>query len=79
MAKEITVKTTYKGREHLYTGTIEYLVKNVFGYHLECGNSWNHKINTNPKTGPSLVKALNAAEEEVRGGCFNRTYYELVG
>ena len=79
MAKEITVKTIYKGREHLYTGTIDYLVKHVFGYKLDCGYSWNNKINPNPKTGKSLISNLNKAEEETHGGCFERTYYELVG
>lgn len=78
MAKEVTVKTTYKGREHLYTGTIEHLVKHVFGYTLECGYSWNNKINPNPKTAKSLITNLEKSEEEIRGGCFNRTIYELV-
>ena len=57
-----------------YTGTIEYLVNEVFGYTLECGHSWNNKINDNPKTGKSLIKALNESAYECRD---YRTYYDL--
>ena len=82
MAKEYTVKVTrYKHyasseyNETLYTGTIEYLTNKVFGYSLECGNSWNSKINRYPKTGKSLVKALTDSAYECRD---YRTHYELV-
>lgn len=73
MVKEYTIKVKrYKHhasseyRETLYTGTIEHLTSDVFGYTLECGNSWNSKINRYPKTGKSLVKALTQSAEECR-------------
>lgn len=78
MAKDITVKVWHRGRERTYTGTVEHLSKNVFGYTLECGNSWNPKIKLHPKTGKALVKALNMSVEETQGGCFERDSYELV-
>ena len=81
MAKEYTILvTTYRhhasseSRVTEYTGTIDYLVNHVFGYTLECGNSWNDKIPLNPKTGKSLVKALTASAEACRD---YRTYYAL--
>lgn len=58
-----------------YTGTIEELTTRVFGYTLECGNSWNHKIPLRPKTGKSLVKALNDSAHECR---HYSDWYELV-
>lgn len=80
--KEYTVICHHRGKALEYTGTLEYLIKNVFGYKLECGASWQHekgarKVNTNPKTGKGLVTALNNAVENIQGGCFNRDRYEL--
>ena len=66
MAKEITIIKTHNGRDTSYTGTIEYLCTNVFGYTLECGNSWNSKIPVRPKTAKSLEKALNDSAYECR-------------
>ena len=81
MAKEYTViVTTYKHhassecRETEYTGTMEYLVDRVFSYTLECGHSWNEKIPLKPKTGKSLIKALNDSAYECRD---YRHSYEL--
>lgn len=81
MAKEYTIIVkTYKHyasdeyRITEYTGTIDYLVDRVFGYTLECGNSWNRKIPLRPKTGKSLVKALTDSAYECRD---YRTYYSL--
>jgi len=79
MAKIITVKETYRGREHLYTGTVEELARMTFNYKLDCGHSWNSKINNHPRTANSLITNLRKAEDEVRGGCFDRASYELVG
>lgn len=63
MAKEYTIKVkTYRHHasseysERLYTGTMEYLINNVFGYKLECGHSWNRKIPTNLKQVNHLLK-----------------------
>ena len=80
--KEYTIICHHRGRETEYTGTIEHLVTKVFGYTLECGASWyGHigcvKVNTNPKTGKSLVTALNNAVYNTQAACYNRDYYEL--
>ena len=67
MAKKvITVISTHNGRDHEWTGTIEELSDQVFGYTLECGNSWNRKIPRWPKTAKSLVNALNQSAYECR-------------
>ena len=78
MAKDITVRAYHRCRTRDWTGTVEDLRSDVFGYTLECGNSWNHKINRFPKTGKALVKALNQSVDETQGGCYDRDSYELV-
>jgi len=75
--KEYTIIKTRNDRETEITGTLDYL-KEYFGYTLEVGHSWNHKINKNPKTIKSFIKNLELSLEEQEGGCFNRTYIELV-
>lgn len=81
MKKEFKIKITKSGmsntRETIYEGTIEYLVNNVFGYTLECGNSWNHKINRNPKNITALITALNKSYNEIEGG-YTRSYAEVI-
>lgn len=81
MVKTFKVKITKSGmvgtRETVYEGTIDYLVNNVFGYTLECGKSWNRKINDNPKTIGALVKALNASYDEIEGG-YTRSWAEAI-
>lgn len=79
MAKEYTIIAVHHGRRTPWTGTLEYLIKEVFGYTLECGHSWERdegcrKVNMNPKSGKSLVTALNNAAHNC-----NRyfDYYEL--
>ena len=62
----IFISSFHRGSETIYAGTIEYLIERTFGYTLECGHSWNEKINPRPKTKKSLVKALNASAEECR-------------
>ena len=75
--KKITIKkTSMKGYEHTYTGTIPELAEK-FSYTLENGHSWNSKINRNPKTAKSLVSNLNAAAREFQRG-YNHDYYELM-
>jgi hypothetical protein len=71
---EITVIKTHNERESEYKGTVEYLASSVFGYTLECGNSWNKKINRYPTTAEGLVDALNESAEEC--GRYN-DYYSL--
>ena len=78
MAKEYTIASYHRGRCTKYTGTLSYLIDNVFGYTLECGHSWNSKISRRPKTATALVKALNQSVEETQGGCYDRDSYELI-
>lgn len=77
MKKEYTIKKTRKGTETLVVGNLEYLTK-YFGYTLECGASWNNKINRYPKTIRSFINNLEKSYEEIEGGCFTRTSIELV-
>jgi hypothetical protein len=77
MAKEHTIKKMRKGRENLITGTLEYL-QGYFNYTLECGASWNRKINPEPKTIKSFVKNLQMSYEETEASCFERTSIELI-
>lgn len=75
MAKVYTVIKTHRGKEREITGTMEELIK-YFKYTLDSGYSWNHKINTNPKTGKSLVTQLNKCVDELQGG-YSRDFYDL--
>ena len=76
------VKKTRSGmgntRETIFEGTLEHLKNGVFGYTLECGASWNPKINRNPKTINALIKAINMSYDEIEGG-YTRSRVELVG
>lgn len=73
--KTYTIVKTRKGKEREQTGTIEELVK-YYGYTLECGNSWNNKINRNPKTIKGLVNALNKSVEETQSGSYDPDHYK---
>lgn len=64
MAKQVTIISIHRGREYEFTGTVEELVKNVFGYTLECGHSWNPRIPRYPKSAKALVNALNKSADE---------------
>ena len=80
--KQYTIISHHRGRATEYTGTLEHLIHDVFGYTLEAGKSYEwekgaRKVNTNPKTGKGLVTALNNAVENTQGGCYNRDWYEL--
>lgn len=80
--KEYTVICHHRGRATEYTGTLDHLIHEVFGYTLEAGASWSwqsgcRKVNTNPKSGKGLVAALNNAVANTQGGCFNQDWYEL--
>jgi len=76
MAKEYTIIKSKNNRDITVTGTLDYL-KDYFSYTIECGVSWNPKINSNPKTIKSLVKTLEKSYDEVEGSCFNRTLITL--
>jgi len=58
------VESWHNGRKTVWSGTIDELNTRVFGYTLECGHSWNHKIPERPKTIKSLIKALNDSAYE---------------
>ena len=73
MTKVYYVKSVHNGRETIWEGTLEYLKERVFGYTLECGHSWNPKINSNPKTIKSLVNALE--KSAIVCNRFDDSYY----
>ena len=58
------IKSYHRSHMSIWEGTLDYLENRVFGYTLECGNSWNPKIKRYPKTGASLVNALNQSALE---------------
>jgi len=72
------IKVEKKGRENIYEGTIDHLMKNVFEYTFEIGKSWNSKININPKTIKTFVTNLQKAYEAKEDQCFDRTFVSLV-
>lgn len=74
MAKVEKVYKVLKTRRNGTTefeGTLEELTE-CFGYTLECGNSWNSKIQRKPKTIASLIKFINMSYDE------KREYYSSV-
>lgn len=80
--KEYTIISHHRGRATEYTGTMEYLVDEVFGYTLECGASWSgqrgcKKVNRYPKTAKALVTALNNSSYNTQGSCYDPDWYEL--
>jgi hypothetical protein len=77
MKKTFKVKKTRGDRETIFEGTLEYLIDGVFGYTLECGNSWNKKINRYPKSIKSLITNINKSYDEIEGG-YTRSYVELI-
>ena len=74
--KEYTIIQTRRGRESEITGTLTELVE-YFKYTLECGNSWNPKINTNPKTIRGLMSAIDKSIQETQGGSYSQDMYQL--
>lgn len=70
----VFVASIHNGHKSIYCGNVEYLRNEVFGYTLECGNSWNSKINRCPKSAKSMVTALNKSAEEC--GRYH-DYYEV--
>lgn len=69
--------TSQSDRESITEGTLDELIK-YYSYTLEIGNSWNRKIQRQPKTIKSFVKHLQMSYEEKEAACYNRTYVELV-
>lgn len=64
-------------QESIFEGTLDHLKSGVFGYTLECGASWNSKINRNPKTINALITAINKSYDEIEGG-YTRSHVELI-
>lgn len=56
----------HKGNSEILVGTMDYFKHGYFGYTLDCGHSWNPKINTEPKSLKSLVKNINDSYYEKR-------------
>lgn len=79
--KIYTIKKTKSGisnsYETLFEGTLQRLKSEVFGYTLECGASWNRKINRDPKSISSLITMVNKSYDEIEGG-YTQSYIELV-
>lgn len=73
MEKDIFVLKYHRGHYTVVKGTITALTK-YFGYTLDCGHSWNQKINTKPKTYKSLISNLNKSYQETQGGCYDQDY-----
>lgn len=74
--KTFTIIKTRKGIESETTGTLAKLTED-FSYTLECGNSYNPKINRTPKTAKGLVSALNRSTDYIQRGSYDPNYYEL--
>ena len=75
--KEYTIITSRNGRDTEFTGTIERLANEVFGYTLEIGQSYNPKINRNPTTIRSLLSNLQKSYEKKEACCYERTSVRL--
>lgn len=73
-AKIFYVKSSHRGTSHIWEGTLQYLSDEVFGYYLECGNSYNKRISLNSRTVRTLVSNLNKSANECRRA---EDYYEV--
>ncbi len=67
----------HRGNEKIIEGTLEELTQ-YFGYTLECGHSWNPKINKNPKNLKSLISNINKSYKETQGSCYDPDYVSEV-
>lgn len=70
----VFIASIHRGNRTIWCGTIERMINRVFGYTLECGHSWNNKINRYPKTARGLINALNKSASIC--GMYSN-YYEL--
>ena len=75
--KTYTIQKYRKGRYSDISGTLDELTK-YFAYTLECGNSWNKKINRTPKTIKSLVSNINKSYQETQGQCYDQESVTLI-
>jgi len=76
--KTYKINSYHRGRERIVEGTLEYLT-DYFGYTLECGNSWNKKINRHPSTISSLISNINKSYSETMGSCYDPDYVSMGG
>ena len=76
MSNTYTIIKTRNDKKYEYTGSINELTE-YFSYTLQCGNSYNKKINMKPKTINGLISALNKSVKETQSGSWNPDYYEL--
>lgn len=74
--KTYTINIYHHGNCRQTSGTLAELIE-YFGYTLECGHSWNCKLQLQPKTAKSLVSTLNKCISET---CrhFDPDWYELA-
>ena len=82
VTKEYTVKVSKGGRVTEFSGTLGHLINDVFGYTLECGQSYQHekgnkKINTQPKTIKSLITNLNNAVNNSASNGWSDKHYSI--
>ena len=76
--KIYTINKTHPRRgTKMVSGTLDELIKH-FGYTLECGKSWNFKINSRPSTIKSFVSNLQKSYAEREHLCYERTHVSLV-
>lgn len=61
----------------IWKGKLENL-KKAFGYTLECGVSWNSKINKKPKTINAFINALNKSYYETKLAGYSYTCIDLI-
>ena len=74
--KKIYVAAVHRERTTICGATLQEMNHGIFGYTLECGNSWNHKIPREPKGLKTLVKALNDSADACRR--YSDCYYEAT-
>ena len=72
--KKIYVAAVHRERTTIWGATLQEMNHGIFGYTLECGNSWNRKIPREPKGQKSLINALNKSADECRR--YSDYYYE---
>ena len=58
-SKLICVKLHYRAFTFLYCGTLQALIREVFGYTLKCGHKLKPSISISPRGLKSLVDSLN--------------------
>jgi hypothetical protein len=75
LPKVYYIKKYHRGHYTIVKGTIKQLT-DYFGYTLDCGHSWNQKINKEPKTYSSLISNLNKSYHETMGSCFDPDFVD---